>query len=56
MKVVFIALELNGVPSWKVTPGRSWNVHSVALALEAQEVARAGTSLLSATFHCRRPS
>ena len=33
------AAESNGVPSWKVTPSRSLNVHSVASALDDHSVA-----------------
>ena len=51
-----MALELNGVPSWNVTFGRSLNVHSVALELEVQDVASAGTSWDWLVFHCKRPS
>ena len=51
-----MALELNGVPSWKVTFGRSLNVHSVASEFDVHDSARAGTSWLSVVFHWRRPS
>jgi len=38
------ASALNGVPSTKVTPGRSWKVHTVPVALACHELARSGTT------------
>src|SRR6056297_1466698 len=38
------ASALNGVPSWKVTPSRSWKVYSVASSLTLQAVARPGAN------------
>src|SRR5579859_1138812 len=40
------SLALSGVPSWKVTPGRRWNVHVVPVRFH--DVARAGRILFGA--------
>ena len=44
-KLVFTASASNGVPSWKVTSGRTLMVHTVASALAVIDSARYGTTL-----------
>ena len=53
--VTLTACEVNGVPSWNLTPGRSLNVQVLPSGVASQVVARAGwSSILS--LQAVRPS
>ena len=44
-KVYTTSAATNGLPSWKVTPSRSLNVHSVPVSLVSQRSARCGVGV-----------
>jgi hypothetical protein len=52
------AADVNGVPSWKVTPFRRWNVYTVFVLFAVHEVASRGAIFtVSVSFaYCTSPS
>src|SRR3954471_19077266 len=53
--LVLTACEVNGVPSWNLTPGRSLNVQVLPSGVTSQAVARAGWSSIF-SFQAVKPS
>ena len=56
LKLKQTAAELNGVPSWNVTPLRSWNVQVLPFLEAFQLVASLGTTTVPPGFRPTSPS
>ena len=54
-KLQATSFEVNGLPLWNLTPGRSWKVHVLASGVACQATANRGLSAqLPGTMYVRR--